>query len=384
MIYFDNAATTFPKPPEVIKSITDCMKIYCGNPGRSAHKLSLAAAEAVYDTRSEAASLFGSSKPENVVFTQNATHALNTAIFGLARPGDHILISNLEHNSVLRPVAELSRRGVIGYSVFDALGNDENTILNIERALRKNTRIIITTHVSNICPKKLPIEKISSLCRRYGIMYIVDISQSAGIEKIDMSDGYTAVCAPGHKGLYGPQGSGFCLFSDDFEFERLTPFSFGGNGVDSKNLSMGSSAPESFESGTVAVPNIVGLGAGIRFVKSTGIDKIRLHEAAISGKIKEKLLKTEGIEVYLPEAENKSVLLFNSKGFTGSELAGELSSRGVCTRSGLHCSPIAHEALGTGGDAVRISFSAFNTFSEADEFCRILLNIIKNKSMRSH
>lgn len=372
MIYFDNAATTFPKPAEVIRSVSDCLKNYCGNPGRSAHKLSLAAAEAVYDARCEISSFFGSTKPENIIFTQNATHALNIAIFGIARPGDHILISNLEHNSVLRPVAELSRRGVVSYDIFDALGSDDITLSNIEKSIRKNTKIIITTHISNICPKKLPIEKISELCKNKGITHIVDISQSAGLYDIDMSDGYSVLCSPGHKGLYGPQGSGFCLFSDDFDLERLRPFSYGGNGVDSKKTSMGSSAPESFEAGTLAVPNIVGLSNGVKFVKNKSISKIRAHEAALSARIKEKLSERKNIKIYMPDVEDMSTLLFNATDLTGSELAGKLSKSGVCTRAGLHCSPLAHEALKTGGDAVRISFSAFNTFSECDEFIKIL------------
>ena len=178
MIYLDNAATTFPKPPCVIEEVRRCMLTYAGNPGRGAHPLAIAAAEAVFDTRSEIASFFGSNRPENVVFTQNATHALNLAILGTAKPGDHILISNLEHNSVLRPVAELYRRGIARYSVFDALGTDDETLANISKALRKNTRIVITTHVSNVCPKKLPIEKIAAFCREKGLVYIVDCTSA--------------------------------------------------------------------------------------------------------------------------------------------------------------------------------------------------------------
>ncbi|MGN1095345.1 MAG: aminotransferase class V-fold PLP-dependent enzyme [Eubacteriales bacterium] len=371
MIYFDNAATTFPKPPDVIKSMSECMKKYCGNPGRSAHALSLRSAEAVYDTRCEIAELFGSSKPENVIFTQNATHALNIAISGLARRGDHILISNLEHNSVLRPVVELCRRGVVGYGVFDALGDDDMTLSNIEKALRPDTNIIITTHVSNICPKILPIKKISKFCRERGIIHIVDASQSAGIFNIDMTDGYTVVCAPGHKGLYGPQGSGFCIFSDDFDFKSLMPLIYGGNGVDSAKPGMGNTSPESFEAGTLAVPNIVGLCAGIKFIKKRGIENIRDHESAVCRKIKNHLRNIEGVKIYLPNENEASVILLNISKINAAEFAERLSERGVCTRSGLHCSPLAHKALGTGGDAIRLSFSAFNTFNEAHEFCRI-------------
>ncbi len=372
MIYFDNAATTFPKPNEVIRGMLECMKRYGGNPGRGAHQLAVSAAEAVYDARSEVASFFGSSKPENVIFTQNATHALNTAIFGTVKQGDHILISNLEHNSVLRPVAELYRQGTASYSVFDALKSDEETLENIKKALRINTRVIITTHASNVCPRLLPIEDIAKLCRHRGICYIVDASQSAGIYDISMKCGISILCAPGHKGLYGPQGSGFCLFADDLDLSRFKPLMYGGNGYDSANTDMGNISPESFESGTVAVPNIVGLRYGIRYIKKIGIDKIALHEQTVSDRIFARLKNNKKIELYLPQKRQGSVISFNAEGISGTNLSALLADHGICTRAGLHCSPLAHRALGTGNDAVRLSFSAFNTIYEADEFCRIL------------
>ncbi len=376
MIYFDNAATTFPKPQTVIRGVAECMQSYGGNPGRSAHPLAIAAAEAVFSAREEVCAFFGGAESENVIFTQNATHALNLAIFGLARQGDHILISNLEHNSVLRPVAELYRRGVASYSVFDALGCDDEVLEEIKKACRKNTRIIITTHVSNICPKKLPIEKISAFCRERGIFHIVDASQSVGIYDISLKNGASVICAPGHKGLYGPQGTGFCLFCDGFDFARLSPTVFGGNGISSAKTDMGRTAPESFEAGTLAVPSIAGLAEGVRFVKKLGTHKIRSHEAFLCEKIKQNLLSDGRIKVYLPE-ENGSTLLFSAHGVESSELARRLSERGVCTRSGLHCAPLAHKALGTGGDAVRLSFSAFNTEKEASIFCTILRECLK-------
>jgi selenocysteine lyase/cysteine desulfurase len=357
--------------------MASCIKNFCGNPGRSAHPLGIAAAEAVYNARKEVSSFFGSKKPENVIFTQNATHALNLAIFGIVRRGDHILISNLEHNSVLRPVAELYRRGAAYYSVFDALGTDEEIIGNIKRALRKNTRVIITTHCSNVCPKKLPIEKISELCREKGIYHIVDIAQSAGIYDISVKNGASVLCAPGHKGLYGPQGSGFCLFADDFDFRILHPHVFGGNGINSANADMGTLPPEAFEAGTLAVPNIVGLHQGIRFVKSVGVSAIRAHESAVSAAIKERLATDKRIKLYLPEAEDSSLLLFSADGISASALAKRLADKGVCVRAGMHCSPLAHKALGTGGDAVRLSFGVFNTFTEAITFCSILDECLK-------
>ncbi len=376
MIYFDNAATTFPKPNAVLRGVAECMGHYGGNPGRSAHPLALAAAEAIFSAREEVSTFFGGTQSENVIFTQNATHALNLAIFGLARQGDHILISNLEHNSVLRPVAELYRRGVASYSVFDALGCEAEVLANVKKACRKNTRLVITTHVSNICPKKLPIEKIAAFCRERGILHIVDASQSAGIYDISIKNGASVICAPGHKGLYGPQGTGFCLFCDGFDFSQLSPTVFGGNGINSAKTDMGRIPPESFEAGTLAVPNIVGLSQGVRFVKNLGTKKIRAHETFLCEKIKQNLLGDSRIKIYLPQ-ESGSTLLFSAYGVGSSELARRLSERGVCTRAGLHCAPLAHEALGTGGDAVRLSFSAFNTEKEADTFCAILQECLK-------
>jgi selenocysteine lyase/cysteine desulfurase len=341
------------------------MEAHGGNPGRGAHPLALAAAEAVFDARSEIASFFGCGKPENVIFTQNATHALNLAIFGTVRGGDHILISNLEHNSVFRPVCELYRRGVASYSIFDALGDEEQTLSSIKSALRRNTRVIITTHVSNVCPKVLPLARISRFCRERGILHIADISQSAGIYPVDMNDGTDIICAPGHKGLYGPQGTGFCLFADDFDFSRLSPTVFGGNGLNSAKSEMGKTPPESFEGGTLAVPAIAGLCRGVRFVKRVGTEKIRAHESEICERIRTHLSKNERVKIYLPHEKAASTLLLNADGISATELSARLGERGVCTRAGLHCAPLAHAALGTGGDALRLSFSAFNTAREA-------------------
>ena len=375
MIYFDNAATTFPKPAEVTRAVAHHMQAHGGNPGRGAHPLALAAAEAVYDARSEISSFFGGEKPENVVFTQNATHALNLAIFGTVKAGDHVLISNLEHNSVFRPVSELCRRGAASYSVFDALGGEEETLASIKKLFRRNTRVLICTHASNVCPKVLPLARISRFCRERGILHIADVSQSAGIYPVDMRDGADIICAPGHKGLYGPQGTGFCLFADDFDFARLSPTVFGGNGISSAKPEMGRTPPESFEAGTLAAPAIAGLCHGVRFVKRIGTEKIRAHEGAISEKIRSFLLQQEGVTVYLPYEKAGSTLLLNVDGISASELSALLAKKGVCTRAGMHCSPLAHEALGTGGDALRLSFSAFNTVKEAEDFCRIFSEI---------
>ncbi len=373
MIYFDNAATTFPKPAAVIREMTKCMREYCGNPGRSSHPLALAASEAIYDVRCGIAEFFGISKPENIIFTQNATQALNLVISGIACRGDHFIISNLEHNSVIRPIANLCALRGMTYDTVNAVRDDETLLREIEQNIRPETRAVVMTHASNICPRILPIDKIGALCKRYGILYVVDAAQSAGVYDIQMMrDGISVLCAPGHKGLYGPQGSGFAAFADDFDFERFRCSLFGGNGKNSNETDMGHEPPDSYEAGTVATPSIVGLGAGLRYVVSVGRDKIEQHENSLMQYGKELLKDKKRVTVYMPQAQRGAILLLGFEGISPSEVSEKLGDAGVCTRAGLHCAPTAHRALNTGGDALRVSFSAFNTPEEIEKFVLIL------------
>ncbi len=377
MIYFDNAATTYPKPVSVVREMTKCMREYGGNPGRSGHTLSLAAAEAVFSARMEVADFFELEKAENVIFTQNCTHALNLVIAGLGRYGDHFLISNLEHNSVLRTVDALCRIRGMSYEMFDALASDETILNEIDHKLRPRTRAVIATHASNVCPRRLPIPKIGALCKARGVLFVVDAAQSAGIYEISMKkDNISALCAPGHKGLYGPQGSGFAAFADDFDFDMLEPTVFGGNGLHSAERDMGHDAPDSYEAGTVATPNIVGLAAGIRFVKSLGRERIEENEHMLYRHAVRLLCEIPRVRLFLPEAPNGSLVLLGFDGASPSAIAAKLAAVGICTRAGLHCAPTAHAALGTGGDALRISFSAMNTIDEVGKFAKCLENIL--------
>ena len=378
MIYFDNAATTFPKPPAVIKDMARCMKEYGGNPGRSGHRLSLAAAEAVFDVRTAIAGFFGIKKAENVIFTQNCTGALNLAISGVARKGDHFLISDLEHNSVLRTVANLCRERGVSFDIFHALASDDAVLNEIDKKIRPNTRAVISTHASNICPRELPIARIGALCRKRKVFYIVDAAQSAGIYDISIiRDGISILCAPGHKGLYGPQGSGFAAFADDFDFSRLKPCAYGGNGKNSAELDMGHEPPESYEAGTIATPAIVGLGAGLRFVREHKREYIEMLENQLFHSAQTMLSEIPHVKIYVPEAQNGSLVLLGFEGISPSKVAEKLSDHGICTRAGLHCAPLAHRALGTGGDALRISFSAMNTHAEIEAFAYILQTLLR-------
>ncbi|MBR5187453.1 MAG: aminotransferase class V-fold PLP-dependent enzyme [Clostridia bacterium] len=378
MIYFDNAATTFPKPPAVIHEMFRCMKEYGGNPGRSGHRLSLAAAEAIFDTRTLIADFFGISKAENVIFTSNCTGALNLAIGGIARKGDHFLISNLEHNSVLRVVSNLCREKGMSFDVFHALASDDAILNEIDKKIRPNTKAVISTHASNICPRILPIARMGALCKKRNVLFVVDAAQSAGIYDISiMRDGISILCAPGHKGLYGPQGSGFAAIADDFDFSRLKPCVYGGNGKNSAEIDMGYEPPDSYEAGTLATPAIVGLGEGIRFVKERKRERIEMLENQLFHSAQKMLSDIPRVKIYLPEATNGSLLLLGFDGISPSEVAEKLSDHGICTRAGMHCAPMAHRALGTGGDALRISFSAMNTSAEVEAFTYILQTILR-------
>ena len=378
MIYFDNAATTFPKPPSVAKGMLQCMREYGGNPGRSGHRLSLAAAEAVFNVRESLAEFFGIERPENIVFTANCTGALNLAISGIARRGDHFLISDLEHNSVLRTVAGLCRERGMSFDIFHALASDDMILSEIEKKRKPNTRAVICTHASNICPRILPIAQIGALCKKAKLLFIVDAAQSAGIYDISvMRDGISILCAPGHKGLYGPQGSGFAAFADDFDFSHFTVSAYGGNGKNSSEIDMGHEPPDSFEAGTLSTPSIVGLGEGLRFVKARRRERIEAFENELFLHARKTLEKIPRVKLYLPDAEKGSLLLLGFEGISPSLIAEKLSDHGICTRAGLHCAPIAHRALGTGGDALRISFSAMNTVAEVEAFAYILQTLLR-------
>lgn len=362
MIYFDNAATTFPKPGKVVYETERCLREYCGNPGRGAHRLSLAAAEKIYECRTSAAELFNAGEPENVVFTMNTTYALNTAIKSSVKKGDHVLISSMEHNSVLRPVVSLAEKGVITYGVFDAFAED--CISEIEKAMKPNTTAVICAHASNICGRVLPIGEIGGFLKKKGIKFIVDCAQSAGKIKIDMAQmNIDALCVPGHKGLYGIQGGAMMICSKNF---GGSTFIEGGGGINSLDMRMPDFLPERYEAGTLPTPCIAALNEGIRFVRSEGIDYIREKEEHLFRKANERLRNMRKIRMY----SDSAILLFNIEGVSSAQTAYELDRRGICVRSGFHCTPMCHKCLKTGDDgAVRVSFGVFNTEKEVIRFC---------------
>ena len=365
MIYLDNAATTFPKPPKVIEAVTECLARYCGNPGRGAHPLSLACAEKIYDCRTMLADFLHAEAPERILFTHNTTHALNLAIKGLFRQGDHVLISELEHNAVRRPLCALRRAQGISFECFPVVGLTPTQILaEISRRLRPQTKGVVCTHAPNVCSITLPLAEIGALCRAKDLLFIVDAAQSAGHLAIDMRQmQISALAAPAHKALYGIQGAGILVLAKDVD---PTPLFEGGSGSDSLAEEMPALPPERYEAGTLATPAIVGLLEGLLFLQEHGIHALAAHEKAPFRAARERLESIPSITVYARDAEG-AVLLFNHGAYSPAELAGRLAREGICVRAGLHCAPLAHEALGTlSRGAVRLGFGAFNSVCELD------------------
>ncbi len=372
MIYFDNAATSFPKPKSVEKAVSEAFGKYGANPGRGGHEMSVKTAEKVYEARQLISDLFNGSGAENVCFTSNCTQALNTAINGLVNRGDHIVISCFEHNSVLRPVHLLKEKGVADYSVFNVGKTDEETIDNFKNALRYNTKMCVITAVSNVFGDALPLAEIGKIAKEKGIAFVVDGAQGAGVIPINMKEmNVDCLCVPGHKGLMGPMGTGAIILNG----VRPKPLTVGGTGTLSKSFTQPLDLPENLESGTLNVPGICGLCEGVRFVLNTGVDKIFSKEHKVCNYIAEKLTEINGAEVYYPRNNSiGSLVSFSLKNMHSETVALMLSQKGVAVRGGYHCSPLAHNFVGTDRTGtVRVSPSFFT--QEKD--IKILLNLVR-------
>ena len=382
MIYLDNAATSFPKPPEVIGEMSRCMKEYCGNPGRGSHKLAFAAAEKIYDCRASLCDLFAAESPENVIFCQNATHALNIAILSLARDGAHFICSDLEHNSVRRPLEYLARERGCSYSLFNSHVNDparspQKICHSIASLIRPETVAVISTACPNVCSARMPLDEIGALCRRSNLFFIVDGAQGAGHFPIDLKrSDISALALPGHKGLLGPQGSGALIISSSFPARPLT---FGGSGTASLDAEMPRELPERLEAGTLSTPAIVGLEAGIKALKKIGIDTIQAHENLLFKKALRLLTEIRGVKVYAPYHAG-SVISFNVDGIPSDRIANLLSECDICVRGGFHCNPLAHKSLGSDlTGSVRASFSPFNTADDVHQLADAVRDISRGK-----
>ena len=372
MIYLDNAATTFPKPMSVTKEVRRCIETYCGNPGRSSHKLALEASEKIFSCRESISDFFSVGAPERVFFTLNTTYALNTVIKGLLHRGDHVLISDMEHNSVYRPVFRLARDRIVTFDIFRTHPG-ELTVTSAERLVGKKTKMLVCTHCPNLTSAVLPIREIGRLCRQKGVIFAVDAAQSAGHIPIDMEkDNIDVLCLPGHKGLYGIQGCGAVCLAEGIVPDSLVE---GGNGINSFEGGMPDFPPERFESGPMPTPAIAALDEGIKAIKEIGTDNIREHERNLFYTYRERLESIRGIKIYDPDSPG-AVLLFSVDAIPSERIAAHLAKHGICVRGGYHCSALGHRTLATPpGGAVRLSFGIFNKTEEADTFFSVLSDI---------
>jgi len=384
VIYFDNGATSYPKPDVVFREAVNGLRNYSFNSGRGGYAASIGASEKIYAVREKIADFVGA-EPQNIAFTKNCTEALNMAIKGMVKKGDHVIISSLEHNAVFRPVYALYRSGYIDFDIADFSFDEDACVAAFERLIKRNTSLIVCTHASNVFGVLLPVKKIGAMAKRHNLGFVVDAAQSAGIVPVNLSEfNADAVCAPGHKGLYGAMGTGFIAVRNGLDLRTITE---GGTGSESMNPRQPASMPDRLESGTLNNSGILSLGAGIDFINRRGMQHIYSHELALTDYIYNSLSRIENIKLYCPKPEkNKSVPLisFNYGDFSSEKTAAYLAERNIAVRAGLHCAPLAHKYFNTAETGtVRICPSAFTTGRE----CEILINTIKklnNSSLLFH
>ncbi len=376
-IYFDNAATSSPKPPEVLERVSAALTEFNANPGRSGHSVALSAAREVLSTRERLASLMNAGEETNIAFAFNCTDALNLAIKGALRYGDHVITTQLEHNSVLRPINALAARGRISLSIVPPRADGFVDPEDIRASIRKNTRLIAVTHASNVTGAIQPVAAIGELARREGILYLIDGAQAIGAMPVNVRALSCDLYAfPGHKSLLGPMGTGGLYIRPGVVLRTLRE---GGTGTDSESMLQPDERPERYESGTLNLPGIAGLGAGCAFVAKR-VSAIMSHERELTGALYEGLSAIRGAEIYSPreEAARAGIVSFNLPGMTSSDVADRLGRMGIAVRGGLHCAPGAHRFLGTlRRGAVRASVGYANTFEEVDAFLNAVNAIVR-------
>ena len=379
MIYLDNAATTLHKPPQVIEAVVEAMQTL-GNAARGAHENSLQASRMIYDTRCALARLFGFSHPERVIFTANATESLNLALNGLFSPGDHVITTDLEHNSVLRPLYRLEDLGMISLDFVpaDRMGNPDYSAF--ENLIRPNTRAIVTTHASNLTGNLVDLPRVSTIAKSHGLLLVVDASQTAGSIPISMEDlGIDLLCFTGHKGLMGPQGTGGLCVSPGV---TLRPWKVGGSGVHSYSRSQPENYPTCLEAGTLNGHGIAGLSAAVNFLLETGVEAIARRERELTFRFYRGVKDIPGVTVYgdFSQPQRAAIVALNLGGEDSGQVADALmEDYGIAVRSGAHCAPRMHQALGTQNQgAVRFSFSWFTTETEIDAAVAALAQLAEN------
>lgn len=377
MIYLDNAASSWPKPDRVGEEMMRCLQEYGANPGRGSHRIGQTASRALFKVRRSLSKFFGADGPENFIFTQNATEALNLAIKGYLKPGDHVITTYFEHNSVRRPLEFMKNQGVeVTYVSMDE--NYEIPLEKIIAAKKNNTKLVVVSHASNVTGSLVDLKPIGKWTREHAIRFLVDASQTAGVFPIHIEDSYIDMLAvTGHKGLLGPQGTGFLYLSPNVD---LIPLMHGGTGGSSELIDQPPDRPERYESGTRNVVGIVGMGAGLSYIEEKGIDSIADQESKLTSILINELQTIKRIELIGPKSNRKRapIISFNVDGMEASEVGFLLDKQfDIAVRTGLHCAPLAHENLGTNGTgAVRVSHGCFTTEIEIEEFIEAMREIV--------
>lgn len=366
MIYMDNAATTMQKPEAVKKAVMEAFD-RMGNAGRGASQPALDASRVIYDTRERLARFFHAENVNCIVFTANSTESLNIALKGLFGPGDHVITTVLEHNSVLRPLYWCRENGV-ELTILDCDEKGNISYEEMEAAVRPNTKAVVCTHASNLTGNMIDLERVAKITRKYGLLFVVDASQTAGVFPIDVRMlGIDVLCFTGHKSLLGPQGTGGMYVRPGV---KIRPLLCGGSGVDTYNPRHPSVMPTALEAGTLNGHGIAGLGAAVEYIETTGLDVIRTKELSLMRRFYEGISRIPEIKIYgdFETKQRAPIVSFNIGEYDSSEVSDELNMEyGIVTRPGAHCAPLMHRALGTAGQgAVRFSFSHYNTEEEVD------------------
>lgn len=383
VIYLDNAATSWPKPEGTLRAVEHSIVEAGANPGRSGHRMAVEAARIIYDTRESLARLFGAKDPLRIVFTKNVTEALNLVFYGLLRPGDHVVTSSMEHNSVMRPLRHLEQRGV-ELTVVKASSSGEVDPEDFRRALKGNTRLVVLMHVSNVTGTVMPVEAVGQIARERGIPFCVDAAQSAGTLPIDLSRAPIDLLAfTGHKSLFGPQGTGGLYIGEGLE-KGLQPITRGGTGSRSEAEEQPGFLPDKYESGTPNTPGIAGLGGGVKFLLSEGMERVKAKKERLTQLLLDGLREVPRVILYGPRNPKRQVAIvsFNIEGLSPSEVSARLDEDfGILTRPGLHCAPSAHRTIGTfPHGTVRMSLGYFNTEGEIERAIEALWQIAKGRS----
>lgn len=380
MIYLDNSATTFPKPKSVYNTMNHALKLYGANAGRGSYKMAIETTEKLFETRKAVADFFYCKNVENVIFTYNCTMSSNMAIKGLAQKGGHFVISDLEHNAVVRPLEKLKLKGLCDYSIARVEKNDIDTIKNFSNAMRENTIAVICTGASNVFGIIPPYKAIAQIAHDYGKLFVLDAAQISGILPINFDDSCIDIlCCSGHKGLYGATGVGILIIKDNIILDTIIE---GGTGSNSLLKTQPELTPDRFESGTPNIQGIISLKSGINFVNKIGINNIYKHECDILDYLKINFRKIKNMRVYCDNEDGwrnlAPVVSFNVKGVHSEEVAKQLSQYNIAVRAGLHCAPLAHNKMNTLNDGtVRISPSIFTEKNDIDFLIKCVRKIAK-------